>query len=84
MIGLEVAQGLRMRFNAQNGKTYVTLDYTTKRQLRDAYSLTLGGACSFWACPGPEAKRVTPMATCSKCAAAITLRRTLKRLGVKP
>jgi hypothetical protein len=84
MIGLEVAKGLRMRYNAQNGKTYVALDDTTKRQLREAYSLTMNGNCGWRFCPGPEAKRVTPMATCSKCAAAITLRRTLDRLEITP
>lgn len=36
----------------------------------------LKGACSFWACPGPEAP-FTPMATCRVCAAQMDLRAAL-------
>lgn len=41
--------------------------------------------CNGWfACPGGDGNRIVPMATCTQCAAHITLRRALKRLGIEP
>lgn len=61
-----------------------TADKLAVQQLLDAYDAANIGACNYWACPGPNTNRPTPMATCSKCYAAIMLRRALKRMGILP
>jgi hypothetical protein len=79
---IKVARGLRVRTNPNNGITRIDIDPTTVKQLRDAYATAREGACTYVFCPGPDEYRPTPMATCSKCATAILLRRALKRLDI--
>lgn len=81
MRDLSVAPGLRVRYTENTGRTRVDIDPLTIRQLRNAYQAGRGGECSFFACPGPDA-RIVPMATCCRCYAIIYLRRALTRLGI--
>jgi hypothetical protein len=81
MRDLSVATGLRVRYTENTGRTRVDIDPLTIRQLRNAYEASRGGECTFFACPGPDA-RIVPMATCRKCYASIYLRRALTRLGI--
>lgn len=84
MSALTLGKGLHARYSATTGRTRVDIDPLAVRQLRNAYKAgTGGGECTFFACPGPDATRFIPMATCRRCYTIIYLRRALKRLGIE-
>lgn len=83
MPALTLAKGLRAQYSAMTGRTRIDLDPLAKRQLRNAYAAGSAGECAFFACPGPDATRFIPMATCSRCYSRIYLRRALLRLGIE-